>query len=104
MVGMTKTSEDKWRGLIAAQEKSGMGVREFAESRGLSPATMYWWRSRLRERTPSLVPVAVTAPEIAARIAATTAAFELEIGAMVLRIPAGFDEVDLQRLLRALRC
>lgn len=56
---MTKTNEDKWRSLIAAQEKSGLGVRDFAASHGLAPATMYWWRCRLRDRSTALVPVTV---------------------------------------------
>jgi len=65
IVVLEKTGEEKWRALIAAQEKSGLGVREFAESRGLAPATMYWWRCRLRERSTSLVPVAVVDDEVA---------------------------------------
>jgi hypothetical protein len=102
---MTKTTEDKWRGLIAAQEKSGLGVREFAESRGLAPATMYWWRCRLRDRPAALVPVAVVDRDDARYSGSTTREpFELALGAMTLRIPAGFDEHDLRRLVRALRC
>ena len=31
-------------------------------------------------------------------------AFELEFGEMTLRIPRGFAETDLRRLLQALRC
>ncbi len=104
MGGMTKTGEEKWRALIAAQEKSGLGVREFAEGRGLAPATMYWWRCRLRERSTSLVPVAVVDHEVAVRRPTTKAAFELAVGELTLRIPPGFDEGDLRRLVRALRC
>ncbi len=38
-----------------------MTVRAFAESRGITPTTMYWWRSRLHQKSPmaELVPVAV---------------------------------------------
>jgi hypothetical protein len=32
------------------------------------------------------------------------ASFELQLGDIVLRIPAGFDERELRRLLQALRC
>jgi hypothetical protein len=92
---MTKTAEDRWRGLIAAQEKSGLGVREFAASRGLAPATVYWWRCRLRDRPAALVPASGSP---------TREPFELSLGSMTLRIPAGFDEHDLRRLVRALRC
>jgi len=102
---MTKTTEDRWRGLIAAQERSGLGVRAFAESRGLAPATMYWWRCRLRDRPATLVPVAVVdRDECQASESTGREPFELALGAMTLRIPAGFDEHDLRRLVRALRC
>lgn len=102
---MTKTTEDRWRGLIAAQEKSGLGVREFAVSRGLAPATMYWWRCRLRNRTTALVPVAVVDRDDCPLSSSTSGEpFELSLGSMTLRIPAGFDEHDLRRLVRALRC
>ena len=102
---MTKTSEDKWRGLIAAQEKSGLSVREFAASHGLAPATMYWWRCRLRDRPTTLVPVAVVDRcDSAVSRSTTREAFELRIGSWSLRIPAGFDEHDLQRIVRALQC
>jgi hypothetical protein len=97
--------EDRWRELIAAQERSGLGVRAFAESRGLAPATMYWWRCRLRDRRAALVPVAVVDSD-ECPVSGSTARepFELALGAMTLRIPAGFDEHDLRRLVRALRC
>lgn len=103
---MTKTSEEKWRRLIAAQQRSGLGVREFAESRGLAPATMYWWRCRLRERATTLVPVAVVDgdDDLASRRSTATAPFELTVDSLTLRIPPGFDEGDLRRLVRALRC
>jgi hypothetical protein len=104
MRGMTKTSEEKWRALIAPQEKSGLGVREFAESRGLVPATMYWWRCRLRERPTSLVPLAVIERDVEIRRSTTSAAFELTFDSLTVRIPPGFDEGDLRRLVRALRC
>jgi hypothetical protein len=99
---MTKTSEEKWRRLIAAQKKSGLGVREFAESRGLAPATMYWWRSRLRDRAATLVPVAVVDDGV--QSGGTAAPFELTVDSLTLRIPRGFAESDLRRLLQALRC
>ena len=88
---MTKTAEDTWRGLIAAWARSGLGVRAFAEIRGLAPATMCWWRCRLRDRPAALVPVAVVGRDDSL-VSGSTARepFELAFGAMTLRIPAGF--------------
>lgn len=102
---MTKTSEDRWRALIAAQEKSGLSVRAFAASQGLAPATMYWWRCRLRERPATLVPVAIiNRDDCPVRESTVREPFELVLGSMTLRIPPDFDEQHLRRLVRALRC
>ena len=104
---MTKSAEGKWRSLIAEQEQSGLSARAFAESRGLSTTTLYWWRNQLkRPRRPDLVAVrlADAAPETAS-LPADPLPFELVLDQRtVLRIPRGFDEADLSRLLRALRC
>lgn len=100
---MTTTAETKWRALIAAQERSGQSVRKFAAARGFAAGTLYWWRSRLRERGTNLVPVAVIDNSGAAG-ASARAGFELQLDEVTVRVPAGFDEDDLRRLLRALRC
>ena len=101
---MTKTTEAKWRALIAAQEKSGLTVREFAELRGITAATLYWWRSRLRRDTADLVPVEVVERGEVGQDRGD-AAFELRVSdSMTLQIRAGFDEAELRRLLRALQC
>ena len=99
---MANTAETKWRALITAQEKSGQGVRAFAATRGINAATLYWWRSRLRRRANDLVPV--TFVEHSDRCESRGEAFELQLGEMTLRIPGGFAESDLRRLLQALRC
>ena len=85
-----------------------MSVRAFAESRGIPQATMYWWRNRLRRRREQteLVPVEVVEHDtVTGRRDSDPADFELRLdGAMTLRIPAGFDEAELRRLIRAVRC
>lgn len=104
---MTKTTEAKWRGLIAAQEKGGQTIREFAAARGIPAGTLYWWRSEFRRRARrGLVPVDVVADDVALdRQRLGHCDFELHLDtAMTLRIPAGFDEAELRRLLQALRC
>jgi transposase-like protein len=101
---MTKTTESKWRRLIAEQEASGLTVREFAACRGHSASTMFWWRSRRRREGRSvadLVPVEVTeAPAIA------STPIELAVSNdIVLRLPRGIDEADLRRVLSVVgRC
>lgn len=103
---MTNKTEAKWRRLISAQGKSGLTVREFAAAQGITAATLYWWRSKLRRDGTRLVPVEVIEHEPGiAGSGATRGSFELEIdGAVTLRVPPGFDEAELRRLLRAVRC
>jgi hypothetical protein len=104
---MTRATESKWRALIAEQERTGMKVREFAASRGITATTLYWWRSRLRRgpRSAHLVPVEIVEHDIEQSVARGES-FELHIdgGLLLLRIPGGFDEAELRRLVRALRC
>jgi hypothetical protein len=81
--------------------------RSFAEARGIVPATMDWWRARLRRGAEAeLVPVEVVADDIDTRRRdATPCSVELQVDASTtLRIQAGFDEAELRRLLRVLRC
>jgi len=101
---MTKTTEAKWRRLIAAQSKSGLTVREFAAAEGITAATLYWWRSKLRRDRTQLVPVEVVESGADHRSGAS-GSFEVQVdGSVTLRVPPGFDEAELRRLIRALRC
>jgi hypothetical protein len=104
---MTKT-EAKWRALIAEQEGSGLTARAFAASRGITAATLYWWRSRLGQRRASsdLVPVEIVEHGVSVETRrATGVDFQVQLeSGTTLHVPAGFDEGDLRRLVRALRC
>lgn len=101
---MTNHAEAKWRSLIEAQERSGLSVREFASARGLAPATLYWWRSRLRREPALLVPADVVETDLATDHHRRPT-FELQLGdSMMLRIPSGFDASELRRPIQALQC
>jgi hypothetical protein len=103
---MTKTTEAKWRRVIAEQERSGLSAREFAESRGIPAATLYWWRSRLRREVTKLVPVEVVdAYSEDEHGGNAEVCFEVQVDRSVtVRVPRGFSETELRRLLVALRC
>ncbi len=89
-------------GLLKEQLESGLSLAAFARERGLGTWKLYKARRAaacLDDPTPAFDPVTV----IPSRPAAP---FELEFGGgLVLRIPRGFDEVSLRRLVEVLvRC
>lgn len=113
--------EQYWRGLIAEQERSGQTAREFAEERGLSPWSLYGWRSRLgrgRRRSKrqsgaggprragagsgqAFVAVQVTSAEL---VGSGGEGFEVELeGGVRIHVRPGFDAEELSRLLVAVR-
>jgi len=98
---MTTKTEAKWQAIIQEQERSGRTVREFAAHHGFAAGTLFWWRSRLRRGQRAgetqLVPV-----EVVETTVDQSAAIELVIrDGLVLRLPRGFDDADLRRVLAA---
>ena len=106
-MGASRKTEIRWRALVREQESSGRSVQEFARGRGLSPATIYWWRSRLRREGSKrgehmqLAPVTVLRSPTSARSGAESFEIELANGRR-LRVPADFDGEALGRLLTTL--
>jgi hypothetical protein len=43
---------DEWAGRIAAQQRSGMSVKQFCKEQGLTEYSFYAWRKRLQEKEP----------------------------------------------------
>ena len=99
-------AEARWRALIREQERSGVAVGEFARRRGVSAATMYWWRSQLsrrggRGRATRLVAVEVVGSK-AVDPSNGDRGFELELaGGRRLHVPTRFDAEALSRLIVA---
>lgn len=57
-----KWSEVEARGMLAAWEKSGLAVEDFARERGFVPQRIYYWRKRIADvdaKRPQLLPVNV---------------------------------------------
>ena len=90
-----------YRGLLEEQIERGLSVTEFAEEVGVSAATLYSWRRRLRDepapRGGRLVQVAVseTSHEGGRVILRVGEEYEVELG-------ADFDADTLRRLLEVL--
>jgi transposase-like protein len=99
-------AEGRWRALIREQERSGLTVADFAHRRGVSPATLYWWRSQIsrrvrRGRTPKIVAVEVVGA-VDGEASRSDRGFELELShGRRLHVPTRFDAEALSRLIVA---
>jgi putative transposase len=48
-IGQERRSESAWREIVARQAESGLTVQAFCEREGIKSASLYGWRSRLRD-------------------------------------------------------
>lgn len=83
--------------VLTALDESGLSVYAFATREGLDADRLYRWRARLsgsgRRRSPAFVEI---------KPAATSPIEVLLRSGLVLRVPGGFDEGTLRRLVGAL--
>jgi hypothetical protein len=96
-----KWSEVEARGVLAALEKSGLSVEDFARERGFVPQRIYYWRKRIADvdaKRPRLLPVAVRA-EAPRRGEPVT--LLLRSGHM-MKLANGFDEEAFLRVVTLL--
>ena len=97
-----KPKADEWAERIAAQQRSGMSVKQFCKEQGLTEYSFYAWRKRLQEK--GLVRFALV--ERSARRQEHTAEAALELVLPTgerLRISTGVDTVTLRAVLDVLR-
>jgi len=52
-ISRQRRSESAWREIVERQGQSGLAVPEFCEREGIKAASLYGWRSRLREGSRS---------------------------------------------------
>jgi hypothetical protein len=93
---------DEWAERIAAQQRSGITVRQFCKEQGLTEYSFYAWRKRLQKTEPvrfALVDRRVTGQEPATE---TVLELVLTTGER-LRIGAGVDAATLRTVLEVLR-
>jgi transposase-like protein len=101
---------------VRAWTASGLSAAQFAPQVGASPSTLAWWRWKLRRegalrsrsrrhRGRAKTPLAFVeiAPEATAEGPRAGAVLELQVADVVLRIPEGFEERTLARVLQVLR-
>jgi transposase-like protein len=103
--GMSETERSReMRRLFARHERSGLTLREFARREALVPATLYWWRRRLRDAEIA-APPSVSFTEMSS-VAGTAAGRGFEVvldGGTTVRVPERFDAASLRMLLETLR-
>jgi transposase len=93
---------DEWAERIAAQQRSGMSVKQFCKEQGLTEYSFYAWRKRLQENGP----VRFALVEKNARRQERTAESVLELVLATgeqLRIGPGVDITTLRTVLDVLR-
>lgn len=101
---------------VRAWTASGLSAAEFAPQVGVSPSTLAWWRWKLRRERAALsrrrrargrakAPLTFVeiAPEPAAAEARASSPLELQLADVTLRIPEGFEERTLARVLQVVR-
>ena len=98
----TKPKADEWAERVAAQQSSGLSVKQFCREQGLTECSFYAWRKRLQETGP----VRFALVERTARRQERTAEPVLELVLATgerLRIGAGVDITTLRTVLDVLR-
>ena len=97
-----KAKADEWAERIAAQQRSGMSVKQFCKEQGLTEYSFYTWRKRLQESGP--VRFALVERSVRRQEGTAEAALELVLATGErLRIGAGVDIATLRTVLDALR-
>src|SRR5437764_15422164 len=93
---------DEWAERIAAQQRSGMSVKQFCKEQGVTEYSFYAWRKRLQEK--GLVRFALVERSARRQERTTEAALELVLATGErLRIGTGVDPATLRAVLDVLR-
>ena len=93
---------DVWAERIAAQQRSGISVKQFCKEQGLTEYCFYAWRRRLQKKEP--VRFALVDRGAVRQEPATEVALELVLATGErLRIGASVDAATLRTVLEVLR-
>ena len=98
---MSTSKPEYWRKLIAEQEGGGQKVRPFCRDRGITEASFYYWRKRLRKRETVQFALLETKPRDTGSV---TSRFELVLtSGERLRIGNEVDAATLRMVLEIVR-
>ena len=98
----TNPKADEWAERIAAQQRSGISVKQFCKQQGLTEYSFYAWRKRLQERGPVRFALVDRGARRQERDAEAALELVLRTGER-LRIGAGVDTATLRTVLDVLR-
>ena len=93
------TAEDA-RSALAALDRSGLSIREFAVREGIDPQRLYWWRRRFASSPCEAITLAFV--ELTPTNALSAVAEVLLRSGRVLRVPVAIESTALRRLVDAL--
>lgn len=100
--GATNPKAREWAERIAAQQRSGISVKQFCKEQGLTEYSFYAWRKRLQGNQP--VRFALVERRTIQQEGAAAATLELVFATGErLRIGAGVDPATLRIVVAALR-
>ena len=96
------TKADEWAERIAAQQHSGLSVKQFCREQGLTEYSFYAWRKRLQESAPVRFALVERSARRQERAAEAVLELVLATGER-LRIGPGVDITTLRTVLDMLR-
>jgi transposase-like protein len=98
-------TEQDARAALAALDRSGLSVRQFAAEQGLDPQRLWLWRRRVAGGDRTTFQELIVRPSSAeSAIDGDADRFEVVFGSgVVVRVPPSFDSASLVRLVEALR-
>ncbi len=96
--------------VVEGQEASGRTIRAFCKEHDVSEQRFHWWKTKLKKKAPGYTQAGNASKArkrklVEVRVRETTSSSPLELalsGGRVLRVPTGFDETELKRLLSVL--
>lgn len=104
--GMNRVEREVyWQERISACAASGMSAVRYCRESGIPIAKYRWWKGELKRRNALTVLPALFAEvrPVSRCCLAVTPSIEIALGSeRMVRVPAGFDETTLARVVRVL--